>query len=174
MSFFNKPSQPGNKLGLAVSIDLYRLMPTRTLVLLPISLLLLCGTACERENGTPKGFIVDVATSAESCGDGTYIVAAAIGGHRAKLNAEPDRTYPETVKRLREVMSYRAERVVYVKAETGVPWGEFMELVDDVWPEVNVVSILTPQVEAMSRRTFCLGPSCRDCARFGGFHSRPQ
>jgi hypothetical protein len=118
--------------------------------------------------------MVDLATSGESCGDGSLIVAAAIGGHRAKLNAEPDRTFSETVQRLREVMSYRAERIVYVRAETGVSWGEFMELVDDVWPEVNVVSILTPRVEAVLHRTYCLGPSCRDCTKFGGFHTRTR
>ncbi len=49
-----------------------------------------------------------------------------------------------------------------------------MELVDDVWPEVTLVSVLTPQVEAMYRRTHCLGRSCRDCTKFGGFPTRPQ
>jgi hypothetical protein len=118
--------------------------------------------------------MVDLAASAESCGDGSDIVAVAIGRHRAKLNAEPDATFPEAVQRLREIMSTRGEKIVYVRAEAEVSWGELMELVDDIWPEVNVVSILTPQVEAISRRTLCLGPSCRDCTKFGGFPTRPQ
>jgi biopolymer transport protein ExbD len=134
----------------------------------------MCGAACQRGSGTAKGFMVDLATSAESCGDSRTIVAVAVGRHRAKLNAEPDATFPEVVQRLREVMSYRAEKVVYVKAEAEVSWGEFLELVGDVWPEVNAVSILTPQVEAMARRTYCLGPSCRDCTKFGGFPTRTR
>jgi hypothetical protein len=72
-------------------------MPTRTLNLLPISVLLVCGASCQRGSVAPNGFMVDLATSGESCGDGSLIVAAAIGGHRAKLNAEPDRTFSETV-----------------------------------------------------------------------------
>jgi hypothetical protein len=126
-------------------------------------------------SGASKGFMVDLAASAESClDDSRNIVAVAIGRHRAKLNAEPDATFPETVQRFREVVSVNAEKIVYVRAEAEVSWGEFMELVDDVWPEVNVVSILTPQVEKMSRRTYCLGPSCRDCTKFGELpHASP-
>jgi hypothetical protein len=175
VSIFNKRNPllgPGTHSG--GRCLMYRLMPTRILALLPISVLLVCGAACQPKSSAPLGFMVDLATSEESCGDGSHLIATAVGGHRAKLNAELDRTFPETVQRLREVMSYRAERVVYVRAEAGVSWGEFMELIDEVWPEVNVVSILTPQVEAVLRRTYCLGPSCSNCTRFGGFHTRTR
>jgi hypothetical protein len=147
-------------------------MSTRTLAVL--SMFFLCGAGCDREDGHSKGFAVDMAASPKSCGDGRDIVAVAIGSRRAKLNAEPDAAFPEVVQRLRDVMSYRAEKVVYIKALADVPWGEFLELVDDVWPEVNVVSILTPQVEAMVRQTYCLSPSCRDCTKFGGFPTRTR
>jgi len=73
--------------------------------------------------------MVDLAASAESCGDSSNIVAVAVGRHRARLNAEPDVTFPEAVQGLREVMTYRAEKIVYVKAEADVSWGEFLELV---------------------------------------------
>jgi hypothetical protein len=147
-------------------------MSTRTLAVLSVPMLFICGAACNRENVASKGIMVDLATSPKSCGDGSHIIAVAIGGHRAKLNAEPDAAFPEVVQRLRKVMSYRAEKIVYVKAEAEVSWGEFLELVDDVWPEVNVVSVLTPQVEV--RRTYCLSPSCRDCTRFGGLPMRSR
>jgi hypothetical protein len=139
-----------------------------------VAALFICSAACQNGSGAPKGFIVDLATAGVSCGDGRVIVAFAIGRHRVKLNAEPDVSFPEGVQRLREVMTHRAEKVVYVKAEADVSWEEFLELLDDVWPEVSVVSILTPQVEATARRTHCLGLSCRDCTRFGGFHTRNQ
>jgi hypothetical protein len=84
----------------------------------------------------------------------------------------PAATIPEAAQRLREVMSTRAEKVVFVKAEADVSWGEFVELVDHVWPEVDVVSILTPQVEMLARRTHCLSTSGRVCAGFGGFRAR--
>ena len=144
-------------------------MPNRAFSVLSISVLFLCVAACNRGNEQSRGFPVDLAVSQESCGDGRTIVAVAIGGHRARPNAEPDAAFPKVVQRLREVMSYRAEKVVYIKAEPQVPWTEFLELVDYVWPEVQVVSILTPQVEAMARRTLCLSPSCRDCTGRGGF-----
>jgi hypothetical protein len=144
-------------------------MSNRAVSLLSMSMLFLCDAACNMGNEQSWGFRVDLAKSQETCGDGRSIVAVAIGGHRARLNAERDAAFPKVAQRLREVMSYRAEKVLYIKAEPQVPWTEFLELVDQVWPDVQVVSILTPQVEAMARRTLCLSPSCRDCTRLGGF-----
>ena len=149
-------------------------MSTVILVRSTVAALFMCSAACHYGSGAPKGFIVDLAASAEACGDSSHIVARAIGGHRARLNAEPDVTFPEAAQRLREVMTYRAGKIVYVKADADISWGEFLELVDDLWPEVNVVSILPPRVEATARRTYCLGPSCRDCTRFAGFHTHNQ
>jgi hypothetical protein len=149
-------------------------MSTRALAVLSMSVLSLCGAACNRENDGSKGFTVDLAVSPKYCGDGRNIVAVVIGRRRARLNAEPDAAFPAVVQGLREVMSYRAEKVVYIKAEPEVQWGEVLELVDNVWSEVNVIGILTPQVEALARQTDCLSPSCRDCTKLGGFptHSR--
>jgi len=67
--------------------------------------------------------------------------------------------------RLRAVSKNRAEKVVYIKAEAGVSWGEFMELLDNVRPEVEIISLLTHQVERSSHGHLCLAPSCGDCAR---------
>jgi len=125
---------------------------------------------CTRQHEASRGFRVDVATSPESCGDGRNIVATALGGHRARLNSEPDRETALAAQRVRTVLSTRAEKLVYVKADADVTWGEFMELVDHVWPETGVVSILTPGVESSARRNGCLEPSCnQDCAGRGGF-----
>ena len=145
-------------------------MTTQNVASLSLSVLVLCCAACVVEQRSAQGILVDVAASSAPCGDPPHhLVATATGGHRARLNKEQDATIPEVCRRLREVLVYLVEKVVYVNADAGVSWGEFMELIDHVWPETDVVSILTPQVEVLARRTACLYPSCRDCAKLGGF-----
>jgi hypothetical protein len=147
-------------------------MSMRKTELLSISVLILCCAACSHENVSTKGLMVDVATSPRTCGDGREIIAVALRGHRARLNSEPDAAIREVARRLHEVMSYRAEKVLYVKAEADVSWGEFLEFVDQVLPEVDFVSILTPQVEELARRSDCLSPSCRVCTKLREFRPR--
>lgn len=118
--------------------------------------------------------MIDLATSPKRCGDGREMVAVAISGHRVQLNAEPDAPLPTVVPQLHDIMRTRAEKVVYVAAEPALPWGEFVDLVDSLWPEVDVVSLVTPQVETEARRTFCIRPSCRDCRKFGGYGRFPR
>jgi hypothetical protein len=137
-------------------------------------LILFCA-GCVTEREPPKGFLVDVASSAAPCGDSRPLVATAIGGHKARTNYEGDAAIPEACRLMREVLKTRAEKVVFVKAEADVTWGEFMELVDRVWPEPDVVSIFTLETEAMADDTYCLNPSYHsDYTRFGGFRSRTR
>lgn len=145
---------------------------TRIINAFSLLVVILCIGACTGESKATKGLLVDVATSSAPCGDSRNVIAVAMGGHRARLNIEPDASIPEVTQRLREIMSTRAEKVVFVKAQANVSWGDFLELVDHVWPEADVVSIFTPQVEALARQTYCLSPSCRDCTGFGGFRPR--
>ena len=154
---------------------LLNLMTARCIASLPLSVLVLCCAACVVEQRSAQGILVDVAASSAPCGDSPrYLIATAVGGHRARLNQEPATAIPEICHRLREVLAYRAEKVVFVNAEADVPWEEFLELVDHVWPETDVVSILTPKVESLAHRTYCLYPSCRDCTAFGGFRARKR
>ncbi len=139
-----------------------------------LALILFC-LGCVPERGPPKGFFIDVASSAAPCGESRNIVATAVGEEKARLNAEGDAPIPEVCRKMREVLKHRAEKVVYVRAEADVTWGEFMVLVDQVWPETDVVSILTPKTEAMVRLTLCLHPSVHsDYTKFGGFRSRTR
>jgi hypothetical protein len=140
-----------------------------------LALILFCA-GCVTKREPPEGFLVDVPSAAEPCGSyPLHLVATAIGGHKATLNSEGDAAIPEVRRLLREVLKTRAEKLVFVKAEADVTWGEFMELVDHVWPETDVVSILTPETEAMARRTYCLHPSPHsDYAKFGGFRLRAR
>jgi hypothetical protein len=115
---------------------------------------------------------LDIA-SARECGadDIRLIIATAIGSHRVRVGAEPGRTTSEFALRLREVMSVRAEKLIYLKADAGVSWEEFMELLDVVWAEADVVSIITPQVGASAHGGYCLTPSCGYCVTLRRFRT---
>jgi hypothetical protein len=125
-----------------------------------ISLLFSCA-ACSQPKGS-KIYSLALATSTESCGDSRGIIAVAIGGHRAKLNIEPDVPISQLVARLRHIMSYRVDKAVYVEAEPDASWGEFLELASAVWPEADIVSIVTPRVWESAQRNGCLGLSSPD------------
>ena len=135
----------------------------RSATLLPLVLAGILSAGCAREKKPATGFVLDLAVAPESCGDGRHIVAIAMGKHRARLNAEADLPVDEIGPRLREIQSYRAEKLTYVTAEADVSWGEFLELVDRVWPEADVVSLITPQVQVLAERRICLAPSCGQC-----------
>ncbi len=137
--------------------------------------LILCCAACSRPPGNEKGFRVNVATSPQSCEDNNRdVVAVATGERRARLDSESDAPIAEITARLHEIMSYRAIKIVYVQANSEVPWGEFVELVDHAWPEVNVVSVLTSRVEIPARRNWCSALSGKDYTGLGGFGKRRQ
>lgn len=115
----------------------------------------LCCCACHQRQPT-RGFKLDIAASSESCGDGRELVLIAVGGGNAKLNSGPAAGMAEAIQRIHEANRYRANKIVWVEAGPDVSWGEFMELADRAWPETQVLSLLTPQVDAMVRRHGCL------------------
>lgn len=146
----------------------------RTAKILSMSVVILCCAAYTRQLSPATGFMINAATSRESCGDSRDVIAVAIGRHRARLNNEPDAPIVEVAKRLHDVMRTRAAKVLFVQAEPNVPWEESVELVDHSWPEANVLSVLTSRVEVLARRNWCRGLSCRDCTGLGGFGKRHQ
>jgi len=107
----------------------------------------------------PSAFIVAIADAPTQCGDGRPVVAKALGNGRIRLNAEPEVSMDEAVSRIHEVMKYRAERVVYVAGGPGVAWKDVIALVDRVWNEAEITSIVTPKIEELARRRSCLVPS---------------
>lgn len=106
--------------------------------------------------------MIDIATAPERCGDGRQIVATAIGNHKVTLNTGPGIAMVEVGPKLREFLKYRAAKEVFVRAEGDVTFADFMELVDNVRPEAEVVSLITPQVYVLVRRGAC-GPCCGSC-----------
>jgi biopolymer transport protein ExbD len=109
------------------------------------------------------GFMIDIATAPEHCGDGRETVASAAGNDRVTLNSDPSLDIREFLPGLRETLKHRAEKLVYVRAEPGVSFGEFVQLVDAVRPEAGIVSLITPQVGVLARARYCLAPSCGLC-----------
>jgi biopolymer transport protein ExbD len=111
-------------------------------------------------DGTPTSvFVLAVADAPVSCGDGRPVVVKALGNGRAKLNGEPEASLEEVVARIHEVMSYRAERVVFVAADTRVPWRDVLRLIDRVWHEAEITSIVIPNIEELARKRSCIVPS---------------
>ena len=136
-------------------------------VIVAASILVLFTVACDQRNGTSRGFMLDIATVRDYCGDGLLVVATAIGSHRAKLNFEnPAESLGmlDMVAKVRGKFGHRAERLIFVNAEPNVFFSDFVELVDAVRPEVDVISIITPDSDALARKEhLCLVPSCGPC-----------
>jgi hypothetical protein len=109
--------------------------------------------------------MLDVATAPESCGDGHELVATAVGNQKGRLNRGADVPIVELARLIREELRYHSMKHVYIAAESQVSWGEFMMLVDHLWPDSEVISILTPNVEALAVQRVCLAPSCGECLR---------
>jgi hypothetical protein len=146
-------------------------MSLRPITIATVLLLLLHSAAHSQERKAAKALFLDLATAPESCGDGRDILVTAIGRHRAKVNMEPDIAIAEIGPKLRAALRYRAEKIVYVKAQSDVSWGEFLDLLDSARPEVEIISLLTQQVDVLSRRHLCLAPSCGDCAHLRRLHA---
>ena len=135
----------------------------RTRSILIVVLVWIFSATCAQRRTHTTGLVLDLAVAPESCGDVRSIVATAVGGHRAQINVDPGLPIGQIGPRLREIQSYRAEKLTYVTAKADVTWGEFLELVDRVWSESDVVSLITPQVEVLAERRRCLAPSCGRC-----------
>ncbi len=72
----------------------------------------------------------------------------------------------DCVSHVRNRLRTRADGVVFVSAEPGVSYGDFIELVDAVYPDVRIASMMTSKVEMLSRKHLCLALSCWPCAKF--------
>jgi hypothetical protein len=138
-------------------------------VIVPVFMMVVFTVACNRTHRQSKGFMLDIAAAPEECGDSRNVVATAMGSHKAKLNAAEGLGMAEVAVGLREALKYRAEKLVYVKAEPDVSFADFMELVDTIRPEAEVISLITSEVEVLARERWCLAPSCGACTSLRSF-----
>lgn len=120
------------------------------------------------------GFVLDVAFSPSSCGDGNDVVVTVMANHQARLNASPTFNISDARWTIRNRLSTRAERLVYVRADPNVTFGEFTEFVDALSPEVEVLSLITPEVERHVQKRWCLSPSKRTVQRLWGIPRFPK
>jgi hypothetical protein len=116
----------------------------------------------------PVGFVVDVAFSPNSCGDGNNVVATVMGNQQARLNSTAPFKISDARWTIRNRLSTRAEKLLYVRAVPDVTFGEFVEFLDAVSPEVEVLSFITPEVERRVQESWCLSPSKRTVQRLWG------
>jgi hypothetical protein len=91
------------------------------------------------------------------------VVVVASGGHTAMLNGRSPAPIAEVIASVHKAMGSRAEKVVYIGAGVDASYGDFIELVDGLWPEAEVLSVLTSRVKALVRENNCIDHSCRDC-----------
>lgn len=99
------------------------------------------------------------------CGDGRPIVVIPLGGHKARLHNEAPSEVGDVVSKVRDMLRYRAEKLVFVATETDVSFGDVAEVVDRLYPETGVISLITAQVAKRASRSLCIEPSCGDCSR---------
>jgi biopolymer transport protein ExbD len=138
-------------------------MPIRITALAIAFVLTLLWAACV--TGRPStGFLIDIAIAPEECGDGRPIVATLARDGRVQLNMETI-AVAEVGRRLRDVLRTRADKLIFVKAESDVSFGDFVQMLDLLHPEAEVLSLITPQVELLARTRFCIAPSCGECTR---------
>jgi hypothetical protein len=189
-SFFPKPSSQelGPEIvgmtGTSMSRRclLKKIVSARTFAFL-LSLLLLCQSCASwnRKHAFAGGYILDVAMVPppdplaaihQLCGDARDIIATSSGKGRVRLNGEAEVSLDEFILRLRAILAYRAEKLVFVTGDSQASWGDFIAMVDRIWPEADVVSIITPKVERLALQQHCLAPSCGRCENFRSLRAR--
>jgi hypothetical protein len=62
---------------------------------------------------------------------------------------------------VRERLRTRAFKVLFLRSDPKVTFGDFAEFVDEVQSEATVLSLITPQVEQRAQQTHCLNVSER-------------
>jgi biopolymer transport protein TolR len=95
---------------------------------------------------TSRGFPVVVAFSRlGECGDGRIVIVEVLRGGSLRLNSEDvKRDLLET--RLHDIFQTRVERVVFIRADPEVPYGQVAEAIDVASRQVDYVAILPHSV----------------------------
>ena len=115
-----------------------------------------CG--CSRVSEQAKGFpmyIADAPTQ-DWCGDDNRLVVTALGNHHFEINDDGVTGKSGLISRLNDQLSYRAEKVLFLRAEPGTSYSDFIEMTDAVYhPDVNI-ALMTHQVQALDRNGGCM------------------
>jgi biopolymer transport protein ExbD len=113
--------------------------------------------ACSRASHQANGFPVSIAVAPKVwCGDGDPIYVSALGNHRFAINDSPPLNLANLIMALNSILEYRAVKWVFVRADHGIAYSDFIEMMDAVYlPDVRV-SVLTTEVEAQRENGGCL------------------
>jgi hypothetical protein len=133
--------------------------------------LLVLSAACNRAESAPAGFHLALTTTAMSvpgpC-EGRQIVVTALASHRFTIFGTGSVAVindNELVDILVGIFKYRADKDIFVRASPDATFAEFVKLVDIVYPLVNVVSVITHQVDDDTLMTSCFESTCYQCVR---------
>jgi hypothetical protein len=113
--------------------------------------------------GSPtSGFLLDLAATVQCYGDNSQVVATVHGNHQAQLNVNPAFDVADARKVIRDRLRTRAEKSIYLRANSDVAFEDVVEFLDAVRPEAEVISLITPHVEQQrALRGGCLALSER-------------
>ncbi len=101
------------------------------------------------------GLPVYLAVPPKFCADGRTIVVHVHRGGSLNLNSETlERGGLEN--RLKEVFATRAERLLFVKGDPDVDFGEVAQIIDMARTQADYVALITPSIEKdIGERPFC-------------------
>lgn len=101
------------------------------------------------------GLPVYIAVPPKSCSDGSTIVVQVHHGGSLNLHSETlDRGGLEN--RLKEVFATRAERLLFVKGDPDVDFGEIAQIIGIARTQADYVALITPSIEKETSEC----PSC--------------
>lgn len=112
-----------------------------------------------------QGFPVFIAEPKTDCGDWQAIVVQVFSDGALRLNREPI-TLDTLEGRLKTVFSFRAEKLLFVKADPDVPFGTVAKLIEIGSRQVPMVAILTDAVAKESNCGFTVSRSAVERFRF--------
>lgn len=117
------------------------------LTLTPISVVVL---------NVPRGLVVRT-TRQVPCDDQRTVLVRVLTGARIRLAGKELRR-EELGARLHGIFRTRAERVLYVNAETGVAFQDVVEIIEIAGEFVDYVGLLTPSVKTRPGFCFAISP----------------
>ena len=125
-------------------------MLTRTMRWAPFVSLFLILLLVVAAGDTPHGLSVQIAYQDKDCGDGRTVVARVLGTGKVRLFGWPrdeDLGPGEFADRLRVIYSTRSERVLFLMADSNLPFQSVAEIIDTSEKLGDFVAILTRRVE---------------------------
>jgi hypothetical protein len=106
------------------------------------ALFVLTTCACSRAKEHTKGFPMYISDVEYVCGDGHPLVVTALGSHRFTINYQGVTDKSGLISSLNDQLRYLAVKVLYLRAEPGASYSDFIEMTDAVYhPDIRIAII---------------------------------